>query len=177
MKNLLDIPRTAMEVFNMLPEGTLCEVMDNTIYMSPAPTPNHQDVLGEIYFQLKALLRTKPLGKAFVAPLDVYLDTEQSVVEPDILFIKNESLNIIQQKGIYGAPDLVIEILSSNKDYDLQQKFNLYQRNGVPEYIIVDPVTKQVWHYLLQSAIYQQIHKELPHGRLYIEQLQLEVSF
>ena len=50
MKNILEIPRTAMEVFSMLPEGTLCEVIDNAIYMSPAPTPNHQEVLAEIFF-------------------------------------------------------------------------------------------------------------------------------
>ena len=36
-RNPYKVPRTAMEVFEMLPEGTLCQVIDNIIYMSPAP--------------------------------------------------------------------------------------------------------------------------------------------
>jgi hypothetical protein len=49
MKDLSGIPRNAVEVFNLLPEGTLCEVIDNSLYMLPIPTTTHQRVLLDIF--------------------------------------------------------------------------------------------------------------------------------
>lgn len=175
MKDILDIPRTAMEVFEMLPEGTACEVIDNTLYMSPSPTTNHQEILGNIFADIHYHIKQHNLGKAFMAPCDVYLNDRQNVVQPDILFIKKKRSNIIQTKGIYGAPDLIIEILSTNKIHDQERKLELYRLNLVPEYVIIDPETKDVWHYLLKDNIYEQ--KSSDKGRLFIEQISLELNF
>jgi hypothetical protein len=70
MKHILDIPRTAMEVFNMLPEGTLCEVIDNTLYMSPSPTTYHQRLLGKLFARIQTFIEDSRLGEAFIAPCD-----------------------------------------------------------------------------------------------------------
>lgn len=176
MKHILDIPRTAMEVFNMLPEGTLCEVIDNTLYMSPSPTTNHQRLLGKLFSRLQIFIEENTLGETFIAPCDVYLDNEQTVVQPDILFIKKEQEHIIHKKGIIGSPNLVIEILSTNKTHDQTRKLELYERNLVPEYIIIDPETKQVWHYLLKDKQYitQPANES---GKLLINQLNLLITF
>ncbi|SHN31241.1 Uma2 family endonuclease [Mucilaginibacter sp. OK098] len=176
MKNVLDIPRTAMEVFNMLPEGTLCEVIDNVLYMSPSPTTDHQRILLNITFEIKSLINKKPIGEVFVAPCDVYLDSEQSVVEPDIIFISAEKSSMIQRKGIYGAPNLLIEILSTNIQHDKKRKLELYERNGVAEYIIIDPDTKETWHYLLSDGVYKQQTRQQT-GSVYIHQLSLTINF
>ena len=175
MKDILDIPRTAMEVFEMLPEGTACEVIDNTLYMSPSPTTNHQELLGNIFADIHYNIKQHNLGKAFMAPCDVYLNDGQNVVQPDILFIKKERESIIQTKGIFGVPDLVIEILSTNKIHDQERKLELYRQNLVPEYIIIDPETKDVWHYLLQDNVY--VQKPAEKGRLLIEQVSLDLLF
>lgn len=175
MKNILDIPKTAMEVFNLLPEGTLCEVIDNTLYMSPSPTTDHQRILFDLAYQLRSATKDTGLGEVFIAPCDVYLDAEQNVVQPDIIYIKKEHANIIQRKGIYGAPDLVIEILSSNKNYDKEKKFELYRRNGIAEYIIVDADSKEVLHYLLIAGNYQQ-QSGLP-GHVVLSQLSSTLTF
>lgn len=175
MKDILDIPRTAMEVFEMLPEGTACEVIDNTLYMSPSPTTNHQDLLLELASEIRAYTKKNDLGKVYISPCDVYLDNGLNVVQPDILFIKKERISIIQNKGIYGAPDLIIEILSTNKLHDQERKLELYRQNLVPEYVIIDPETKDVWHYLLEENNY--IQKSSEKGRLLIEQVSLELLF
>lgn len=176
MKYLLDIPRTAMEVFNMLPEGTLCEVIDNTLYMSPSPTTYHQIVLLKIATQISFSCEKNSSGQIFIAPCDVYLDHEQSVVQPDILFVKKDREHLIHKKGIMGAPDLVIEILSTNKVHDQERKLELYQRNNVPEYIIIDPETREVWRYLLTNGVYQ-TQSNTEAGKLFIHQLNLAISF
>jgi Uma2 family endonuclease len=173
MKYFLDIPRTAMEVFNMLPEGTLCEVIDNTIYMSPSPTTDHQRLLGKIYAKLLIFVEENTLGEAFVAPCDVYLDDMANVVQPDILFIKNDRSAIIESNGIKGAPDLIIEILFTNKNHDQIKKLELYERNKVPEYIIIDPNTKEVWYYLLHNGSYTTYPTQA--GQLHIQTLDLTI--
>ena len=176
MKNVLDIPRTAMEVFNMLPEGTLCEVIDNVLYMSPSPTTDHQRILLNIAFEIKSFLSRQPLGEVFVAPCDVYLDNEENVVEPDVIFVSKAKSGIVKRKGIYGAPDFLIEILSINVLHDKKRKLELYERNGVTEYIIIDPDTKETWHYLLNGGKYE-IQADSTSGKIYIHQLSLEVNF
>ncbi|QQL48578.1 Uma2 family endonuclease [Mucilaginibacter ginkgonis] len=175
MKDVLDIPRTAMEVFEMLPEGTICEVIDNTLYMSPSPTTIHQKVLGKIFTRLQMYIEDNTLGEVIFAPCDVYLDNGDSVVQPDILFIKREREAIIEKKGIYGAPDLVIELLSSNKKHDQQIKSELYRANGIPEYIIIDPETKTVWHYLLDGDTYAE--QPSATGKLQIHSLNFYLEF
>jgi len=175
MSNITDIPRTAMEVFNMLPEGTRCEVIDNTLYMSPSPSTNHQDILGDIFFKIKQILNQNGAGKVFIAPLDVYLSSETDVVQPDIIYISKNKSDIIQKKGIYGAPDLVVELLSVNKDYDTRKKFELYQKNQIAEYIIINPDTKEVWHYILADGKYLQLPSES--GKLVFKSLASVINF
>lgn len=173
----VDIPRTAMEVFEMLPQGTLCEVIDNALYMSPSPTTDHQDILGDIFTDLKVFCRKSKAGKAILSPCDVYLNIgKESVVQPDILFIKADRLAIIEKKGIVGAPDFVIEILSANMKHDKVTKLELYERNQIPEYFIIDVDTKAVMHYLLISNTYTLLPDSQP-GQLHIKQLDLKIDF
>ena len=81
--------------------------------------------------------------------MDVVL-TQESVVQPDILFISNECREVIADNNISGAPDLVVEILSpSTADRDRELKLRLYARHGVREYWIVDPDERTVQVMLL----------------------------
>lgn len=176
MKNVLEIPRTAMEVFNTLPEGTLCEVIDNVLYMSPSPTTDHQRILFDIASEIRTHVRANNLGEAFIAPCDVYLDDEENVVEPDIIFVGSENAGMVKRRGIYGAPNLLIEILSTNILHDKKRKLELYERNGVAEYMIIDPDTKESWHYLLHNRKYEQ-QAEAQAGKIYIKALSLTINF
>jgi len=145
MKNTLERPpRTIMEVYQSLPEGTLAELIENVIYMSPSPAYNHQEVLMEIASQLRNLLKEKDIGKLIVAPFDVYLDDTSNAVQPDIVIVLKNNAGHLNENGYFhGVPDLVVEILSpANRDHDLIVKKKIYQRFGVKEYWIVDPQTK-----------------------------------
>lgn len=151
----LHIPRTIMEVFKMLPEGTLAEVIDNTLCMSPAPTPYHQRLFLNLASALYTFVSSNNSGEIFVAPIDVYLDERSSVVQPDILFISSDSDVMVDHQGLHGVPDLIIEILSpGNKKHDLITKKALYEKFGVKEYWIVDPDTKDVVGYQYEKDHY-----------------------
>jgi len=87
------------------------------------------------------------VGRAFVAPFDVFL-SENDVVQPDIFFVAKDGLSAVQEDGVHGAPDLVIEILSpSTAQLDKKQKRLIYAKAGVKELWLVDPLLLQIQRY------------------------------
>jgi len=136
------------------PEDERYELIEGELLMTPAPIPEHQRISGRLDFALRKFVMEKELGEVFYAPCDVYLDAE-NVVQPDILFISKERLNIIGEKNIQGAPDLVIEIVSEGSAYrDLIQKKRLYSRFGVKEYWLAVPGEELIEVYILKDNAY-----------------------
>lgn len=128
-----------VEDFLQLEESNLpCELINGELFMSPAPNLTHQVVSGNLYDIFKAYAK-KMNGFAGYSPLDVYLDNK-NVFQPDLLYVKEDNLSILNEKGLKGAPDLAVEIISpSNSFKDRNQKRRLYQKFGVKEYWIIDP--------------------------------------
>ena len=156
MEAIEQIPKTALDVFRLLPEGTLCEVIVNVLYMSPAPKYTHQRLLGLMFRKICDHVEKSGLGEAIISPFDVYFEHLQSAVQPDILVLLNENRHILKPDGyIYGAPDIIIEVLSSDKKRDKVKKKNLYERAGVKEYFVVDPESREISAWLLKENIYQ----------------------
>jgi Uma2 family endonuclease len=128
------------------------ELIDGVPYMmSPAPTPEHQEISMTISKKIATFLEGKPC-KVYAAPFDVRLsaDDEYTVVQPDLLVVCDTSK--IDKRGCVGAPDLVIEITSpstANKDHTV--KLKKYLEAGVKEYWIIDPESKSAQVYILQD--------------------------
>ena len=151
-----------MEVYKNLPEGTLAELIDNVIYVSPSPVTNHQKVLQTIFRRISEQIEDRKKGEVIVAPFDVYLDEISNAVQPDIVVILNTNKNKLDPNGhFHGVPDLVVEVLSpGNKEYDLVKKKELYEQFGVNEYWIVDSQTKITLGYALKDRKYVKIGEE-----------------
>jgi Uma2 family endonuclease len=137
--------RYTYEDYAKLPEGAPYQLIGGHLVMVPAPVPYHQEVSKRLGYLLYEHVELKQkLGEIYNAPIDVYLEEEETY-QPDILFISNERLGIIKEDKIEGAPDMVIEILSpSTAYYDLVHKKEVYARHGVREYWIVDPMKKKI---------------------------------
>jgi Uma2 family endonuclease len=148
-ETMLQPPRTIMEVFKMLPQGTLAEVIENTLYMSPTPTSKHQRLVRELLGQIDRYVKQEKIGEVFVSPLDVFLDETSNAVQPDVFFIESSKLSIVDPNGhVHGVPDLIIEILSpGNSRHDKTVKKQLYEKFGVKEYWIIDPDSKTTTGY------------------------------
>ncbi|MDQ6763888.1 MAG: Uma2 family endonuclease [Bacteroidota bacterium] len=155
-ETLIHPPRTMLEVWESLPEGTLCQIINNKLVMSPAPRDRHQVVLNKINIAISKILEKSKIGEIRIAPYDVYF-SEENIFQPDILCIKTENLYRIQDKGLVGSPDLVVEILSfstSRLDYD--EKKIVYEKYGVQEYFIVEPDSKFVTSFYLKDGEYEE---------------------
>lgn len=169
-------PRTIMEVYKSLPEGTLAELINGQIYMSPSPTNQHQRIFKKLLRVLDEFVEQGDLGELFVSPSDIYLDSISNAVQPDLYFVSKGNKMIIDPgKPNYGVPDLVVEILSSDKKYDLVTKKDLYEKFGVKEYWIIDPFTKEVIIYQYSNSAYQLAGKST--GKIYSPLLKNEFEF
>jgi Uma2 family endonuclease len=147
-------PRTGMEVFMMLPEGTLAELINDVIYIFPSPDYIHQNIAGEVGCQIYSYSKENRIGSCVMRPLDIFFDN-RNVLQPDILFIAAENMGIIRHGKVKGSPDLIIEILSpGNRKYDTEKKKAVYEKFSVKEYFIVDPKTKEVITWYLVGKKY-----------------------
>ena len=131
------------------PDDERWELIEGVAYdMSPAPTIKHQNVAGEFYVQLSQKLRGKSC-QPFIAPVDVVL-SERDVVQPDVIVVCDPGK--ITEKNIQGAPDLVVEVLSPyTATKDLREKKALYERAGVNEYLIIDPLEEYAQAFRLRD--------------------------
>lgn len=125
-------------------DGRHYQILDGELVVNAAPIPRHQLIAGNLYNEIKNYLRAHRIGIVFYAPLDVVF-TQRWVVEPDIVYIRNDRKSIITRTNVSGAPDLAVEVLSdSTRKRDEIVKRKAYERFGVGEYWIVDPVLESV---------------------------------
>src|SRR5215210_6946286 len=101
----------ADDIWDMPEDGNRYEVIDGELYMSPAPAWRHQRASGVLFGYLWQHIHAHQLGEVVSAPTGVVLD-EENGVQPDLLYISNERSGVIVERGVEGAPDLVVEILS-----------------------------------------------------------------
>ena len=102
------------------------------------------------------MLRKNRIGKIRIASYDVHF-SKQNILQPDIVFIKNENLDKLESKGLNGSPDLIIEILSSStSQLDWEEKKLIYERYGVQEYFLVEPNSKPVTSFFLKNNEYEE---------------------
>ncbi len=126
---------------------TPCQLINGELIMSPAPTPYHQQVLSNLNDFLKTAAKEAG-GRVYFSPIDLFIN-EKNVVQPDLLFLSKGKLSFVKRRGIDGAPDLIVEILSpSNIFTDRNTKMEKYFEFGVDEFWIIDPGNKTLEIYL-----------------------------
>ena len=110
------------------------ELAFGTLHVADAPLVPHQRAVGRLFLALHAHLQQHLLGDVWLAPIDVVLDADRAlVVQPDLCVITRERESIVRER-IYGAPDLVIEVLSPDARVGrIQDRVEWYARYGVRE--------------------------------------------
>ncbi|MCI9245744.1 MAG: Uma2 family endonuclease [Clostridia bacterium] len=137
------------------------EIIEGNLYLMSAPTVTHQLIAGSIHAQLYNFLIGKTC-KVFIPPIDVALSKYnedkkiKNIVQPDVLVVCDPKK--IEKKKIFGAPDLIVEVLSTDRRHDMMYKYNLYQKWGVREYWMIDPDEGIIMPYVLnENGLYEQM--------------------
>ncbi|MFD0675961.1 MULTISPECIES: Uma2 family endonuclease [unclassified Paenibacillus] len=134
------------------------------IIITPDST-DHEYVVVNVMTILNNYVRSNKLGKVFGSNTAAYLHadvTRKDFRLPDISYVSTDRLDIVQAKGIFGAPDLIVEIVSpgkKNAERDLVEKFQLYEQFGVREYWIVKPFVEKVELFYLTDNKYERVEQ------------------
>ena len=131
------------------------ELIGGEKFMAPSASAYHSNSINELAATITIYVRQHKCGKVFTDSLDLHLP-DGNIFRPDLIVITKENAGLVNwNRGIYGVPDMVVEILSrSTRKIDLTVKKDSYEKNGVKEYWIVDPLMKAVDVYLLRDGKY-----------------------
>ncbi len=134
-------------------EPPMMELIEGKVFMmSPRPRPSHNIILSHLTRIFENYLWDKPCI-VFSDGVDVYLD-EQNHYIPDVMIVCNR--DIIKQDAIYGAPDLVVAVLSpTTAKNDRSTKMRHYAAAGVKEYWIISPLSRSIEVYLLHDGTFE----------------------
>lgn len=152
------LPKLTYEDYLGFPDdGKRHEIVDGEHFVNPAPFTAHQRIAADLFYLLRRHLADSDAGEVLFAPVDVVL-SPVDVVQPDLLFVSRENLSALGERNLEGAPDLVVEILSdSTRRLDEITKRDLYARNGVREYWVVDPILETVKVYRAGEAGFERV--------------------
>lgn len=128
--------------FRALPETSVpMELINGAVLVSPSPRRIHQKEVGETFRQVADIADDIPGSETMISPMDVILD-DLNTVQPDVFWVSGATslCQLREDDYWYGAPDLVVEVLSpGTKQHDLSAKFLLYEKHGCREYWIINP--------------------------------------
>ena len=148
---------TADEFFKFSETNSECmELIKGEIVYQASPSTIHQRIVGSVYFEIMNYIKSnKDDCIPIISPFDVKLN-EYNVVIPDISVICDTSK--LDDKRCNGAPDWIIEIVSSNWRDDFVRKLELYHDNNVREYWIVDPKNEKTLVYFFDESDFPNIY-------------------
>ena len=122
----------------------LWELADGELYEMPPPNLYHQHLIGFLYYMMRSYLDqvTPRLGTAWLG-VGVAMSEFLSPI-PDLAFVRAGREDILHRNYVEGIPDLLVEVLSTDRRRDLVMKRGWYADAGVPEYWIIDPVNDTI---------------------------------
>ncbi len=131
------------------------EIIGGEKFISPAASLTHSNIIGRLYLFIGNHLMANKSGYVYPDDVDVHF-SDGSIYKPDLFVVLKSNEKILAgQKNIFGAPDMVVEVLShSTRKKDLTVKKDTYEAQGVKEYWIIDPRAKSVTVYLLRDGKY-----------------------
>jgi Uma2 family endonuclease len=144
----------ADDIWDTPEDGNRYEVIDGELYVTPPPLEPHQKGSTNLVGHIWQYVHQRRLGTVYSAPFGVVLNDENGV-QPDIVYVSREREGIVVERGLEGAPDLVVEILSrTTRTRDRGVKMKRYAASGIPHYWIVDPGNRVLEAYRLTEQGY-----------------------
>jgi Uma2 family endonuclease len=152
----------ADDIWDTPEDGRRYEVIDGGLYVTPPPVWGHQDTLSGLLWRVARHVHEHKLGKVVPAPVGVKLDDENGI-EPDIVFVSAARQHIISARGVEGAPDLVVEVLSPGTQHrDRGIKMRRYAAAGVPHYWMLNYRRPSLEAYRLGPGGYELVGRYRP---------------
>lgn len=121
------------------------ELIFGTLYVAESPTVRHQDLLLELAVLMRVFVGQHKLGTVCIAPLDVILDPARALIlQPDLFFVSKNRQDILTDR-VWGAPDLVVEVMSPHPRIGkLEDRLRYFAQYGVRECWLIHQLTREI---------------------------------
>ncbi len=130
---------TFADFLDLVPEDQKADLIDGVIYLASPENRDYNQLKLWLSTLLSLFLEHRRLGTLF-ADKFAYRLSDRTAPEPDLAFVSNDRLHLVQNGFMDGAPDLAVEIISPDSVHrDYEDKRRRYEEAGVREYWIVDP--------------------------------------
>ncbi len=153
-----------VEMLDALPDdGQRYEIIDGELFVTPAPGESHQEVLGEVLYQLSRYLDDSNVGKVMLSPVDLWCgERDRNRVRPDVFVVRRIDGKRPEYPYHLNTLLLAVEVVSpGNALQDYHTKRELYQREGVCEYWVIDAEARIVSRWIGRDEPGETISQEL----------------
>jgi Uma2 family endonuclease len=159
---------TVEDFYALVEDGQKADLIDGVIYMASPDSYVDDQLAGFLSSLMRGFAEAHDLGKVFGSRFAFRLSPLRAP-EPDVAFVKQDRLGLVDARGMNGGPDVAVEVVShDSRSRDYGEKKRLYEDAGVAEYWIVDPGQRRAEFYRLEQALYRLT--PLDHNRVFRSQ-------
>jgi Uma2 family endonuclease len=155
---------TVGEFFRLIPDGQKADLLNGVIYMASPDSIRSNRLTKFMTILMDGYNLGKQLGGEVFLNRVAYRLTKYSAPEPDVGYVGPGRVHLIQPTFVRGGPDAAVEIVareSRRRDYVLKKR--AYQKAGVYEYWIIDPIKNQAQFFRLRDGVYELVSLEDGH--------------
>lgn len=155
---------TVSEFFRLIPDGQKADLLNGAIYMASPDSIRSNRLTGFVEYLMRGYNDAKQIGGEVFVTRVAYRLTKYSAPEPDVGYVGPDRLHLIQATRVWGGPTVAVEIVSRDsrrRDYVLKKR--AYQKAGVSEYWIIDPIKNQTQFFRLRNGVYALVPLEDGH--------------
>lgn len=152
---------TVDEFRALVADGQKADLIDGVIYMASPDTLRNNDVNMWLVALLRNFIAAKKIGGMILGSRFAFELSEIRAPEPDVAYIRADRLHLAEQRGMKGAPDIAVEIVSrDSRTRDYVEKKQLYLEAAVPEYWLIDTLARRCEFLALADGRYEPIPLE-----------------
>jgi Uma2 family endonuclease len=147
---------TVEEFYQLVPDGQKADLIDGVIYMASPDSLRANELTNFLAWLFKGFVEARRIHGKVVSSRFAFRLGEFHAPEPDVAYVRPERVGLLEEGGMSGGPDIAVEVVSrESRRRDYEDKRQLYEEAGVPEYWIIDPIQKRVEFLVLKEGRYQ----------------------
>ncbi len=155
---------TASEFYRIVPDGQKADLLDGVIYMASPDTDRSNELTGFVDFLVRGYNSAKNLGGRVFVNRFAFRLSRYRAPEPDVAYVRKTRIHLISRREMRGSPDAAVEVVSRDSvSRDYIDKKRIYEKSGVSEYWIIDPLRQRVEFHRLKQGKYRQVPLEDDH--------------
>lgn len=155
---------TVEEFYSLVPDDQKADLLDGVIYLASPDSRRANNLTGFLFSLLAMYNDAKAIGGAVFITRFAFRLSKYCAPEPDVAYVRPERVHLVHEGGMREGPDIAVEVVSrESRQRDYRRKKQVYQKAGVEEYWIIDPLEDRTEFHRLEQGRYKLVPLEANH--------------